>query len=62
MLLGDLTWTDLDPASAAPRTLVVPVGSVEQHGPHLPLDTDVRISSAVASGVHDRDPSLVLAP
>ncbi|RZT88622.1 creatinine amidohydrolase [Pseudonocardia sediminis] len=63
MLLGDLTWTDLDPASgAAARTLVVPVGSVEQHGPHLPLDTDVRISSAVASGVHDRDPSLVLAP
>jgi mycofactocin precursor peptide peptidase len=31
--------------------LVVPVGSVEQHGPHLPLDTDTRIASAVARAV-----------
>lgn len=30
------------------RVLVVPVGSLEQHGPHLPLDTDTRIAVAVA--------------
>lgn len=29
-------------------TLVIPVGSTEQHGPHLPLDTDTRIAAAVA--------------
>jgi len=59
VLLGELTWTDLDDR---PRTLVVPVGSVEQHGPHLPISTDVRVAEAVASGLHDRDPDLVLAP
>ncbi|MDQ4115362.1 MAG: mycofactocin biosynthesis peptidyl-dipeptidase MftE [Actinomycetota bacterium] len=59
MLLGDLTWTDLDDR---PLTLVVPVGSVEQHGPHLPISTDVLVAEAVASGLHDRDPDLVLAP
>jgi mycofactocin system creatininase family protein len=31
--------------------LLVPLGSTEQHGPHLPLDTDTRIASAVARSV-----------
>jgi mycofactocin system creatininase family protein len=31
-------------------TLIVPVGSTEQHGPHLPVDTDTRIATAVARG------------
>ena len=30
-------------------TVLVPVGSTEQHGPHLPLDTDTVIATAVAS-------------
>ena len=34
--------------------LVIPVGSTEQHGPHLPLDTDTRIAAAVAHGVAER--------
>ena len=34
--------------------LVIPVGSTEQHGPHLPLDTDTRIAAAVAREVAER--------
>ena len=34
--------------------LVIPVGSIEQHGPHLPLDTDTRIAAAVAHVVAER--------
>lgn len=30
-------------------TLFTPLGSTEQHGPHLPLDTDTRIAGAVAT-------------
>lgn len=33
--------------------LLVPVGSIEQHGPHLPLDTDTVIARAVALEVAD---------
>ena len=40
--------------------LLVPVGSTEQHGPHLPLDTDTRIAAAVAHAVAaDPAPPLV---
>jgi mycofactocin precursor peptide peptidase len=48
--LGDVTWTDL--WSMAPRPIIaVPIGSCEQHGPHLPLDTDTRIAMALAEGL-----------
>lgn len=43
--LGEWTWTELRDRRPL---LVVPVGSCEQHGPHLPLDTDTRIAEALA--------------
>jgi len=43
--LGERVWPEID----GRPTLLVPVGSVEQHGPHLPLDTDTRIAAAVAA-------------
>jgi creatinine amidohydrolase len=33
---------------------MVPLGSTEQHGPHLPLDTDTRIAAAVAGDAQPR--------
>ncbi|WP_445257912.1 mycofactocin biosynthesis peptidyl-dipeptidase MftE [Nocardioides aurantiacus] len=42
--LADLTWPELPPSA----TVVVPVGSLEQHGPHLPLETDALVAEAVA--------------
>ena len=48
--LGDVTWTDL--WNLAPRPIIaIPIGSCEQHGPHLPLDTDTRIALALAQGL-----------
>jgi creatinine amidohydrolase len=50
--LGRRVWPELvGPPSV---TVLVPVGSVEQHGPHLPLDTDTRIAEAVARGAAAR--------
>lgn len=42
--LAEVSWTELP---ARPDVLV-PVGSTEQHGPHLPLETDTLIATAVA--------------
>lgn len=42
--LRSATW----PTVPRGCTVLVPVGSIEQHGPHLPLDTDSVIATAVA--------------
>ncbi|WP_296373037.1 mycofactocin biosynthesis peptidyl-dipeptidase MftE [Pseudonocardia sp.] len=58
--LGERTWTELE--GHGQYTVVVPVGALEQHGPHLPLDTDARIAAAVARRATHDDPMLLLAP
>jgi len=58
--LAQAYWPDVE---HAPRQLlVVPVGSLEQHGLHLPLDTDTRIAVAVARRACAGRPGAALAP
>ncbi|HSE39329.1 MAG TPA: creatininase family protein [Acidobacteriota bacterium] len=40
------SWTDLQ--SRKPQIVLIPIGSVEAHGPHLPLATDTIISGEIA--------------
>jgi mycofactocin precursor peptide peptidase len=42
--LAERAWPEI----GGRPTVLVPVGSTEQHGPHLPLDTDTRVAAAVA--------------
>lgn len=42
--------------------VLVPVGSVEQHGPHLPLDSDTVIADAVTREVAAELPNAWVAP
>ena len=58
--LGSQTWPEV--AETPPRVLLVPMGSCEQHGPHLPLDTDTRIAVAVAERVAAGRDGVVVAP
>jgi mycofactocin precursor peptide peptidase len=59
-ILGTARWPEVE---AGPRRLlVVPLGSLEQHGPHLPMDTDTRIACAVASRACPGRAGVGLAP
>jgi creatinine amidohydrolase/Fe(II)-dependent formamide hydrolase-like protein len=39
-LLGELRWTEAERRFREVDIALLPVGALEQHGPHLPLDTD----------------------
>jgi creatinine amidohydrolase len=58
--LGATTWEEVDGAGGA--VLAVPLGATEQHGPHLPLETDTAIARAVAAGAAAERPEVVVAP
>ncbi|BBX21311.1 putative mycofactocin system creatinine amidohydrolase family protein MftE [Mycolicibacter terrae] len=51
---GDLGSSTSSQLPGQPVTVLVPVGATEQHGPHLPLDTDTRIAQALARAVSER--------
>jgi creatinine amidohydrolase len=57
--LGEATWPDVDHTNVV---VVVPVGSCEQHGPHLPLATDAIIAEALARDLATRRPGCLIAP
>jgi mycofactocin precursor peptide peptidase len=61
-LLADLTWPEAARLAAGGALLAVPVGSTEQHGPHLPLSTDTDVAAALAVRLAASRPGVVIAP
>ena len=55
-MLAALTSPELAALVAGPKPVVVlvPIGSVEPHGPHLPLDTDTQISFAAITNARNK--------
>jgi mycofactocin precursor peptide peptidase len=58
--LGSLTWPEV--AARREVLLAVPVGSTEQHGPHLPLSTDTDVAVALAGRLAARRSDVLVAP
>ena len=54
MYIADETWPELGDYFADESLALVPLGSTEQHGPHLPLATDHLIAEAFAREAADR--------
>ena len=47
-LLGDLSALQLSAELSKDSIIVLPLGAIEQHGPHLPLNTDFVVADAVS--------------
>ncbi len=64
VLWGELTWPDVRQRLQQLDIALLPVGSVEQHGPHLPLDTDAFDADYLARRVAEAcsDPKPLVLP
>ena len=54
---SDIDWTNIDAGTAARWIAVLPLAATEQHGPHLPLETDVMIAEAYLTRVRELLPN-----
>ncbi|MFK7917727.1 MAG: mycofactocin biosynthesis peptidyl-dipeptidase MftE [Ilumatobacter sp.] len=70
MRLGETTWREVDAATrqmadedgTLSPIILIPVGSTEQHGPHLPLNTDTLVAEEIAGRALQRTTGLMLGP
>jgi creatinine amidohydrolase len=56
ILWEEHSWPELREAARAERVVVLPVGTIEQHGPHLPLATDCITSREMSRLAVERIP------
>ena len=64
--LGELSWTDAAAARDRGALVLLPIGSTEAHGPHLPLATDAILSDELAhragEALERKDLEVLIAP
>ena len=54
MILEEMTMTEFEKGLKKTKTVIIPVGTVEEHGPHLPLSTDTLQAMELAKRVAQR--------
>jgi len=62
MLYGYLTWREVEDIDKKRALAVLPIGSVEQHGFHLPLLTDTEIAYRLCVQAFGGDPRVFVLP
>ena len=59
MMMAELTWMAYAKRVADGATVIVPVGSTEQHGPHMPLGSDALVTGEMARRIAARVGAIV---
>jgi len=57
----DLAWTEIEACLKRSRALIIPAGTCEQHGKHLPLNTDTLVTEYVADYLSE-ETGILVAP
>ena len=59
-MLQYMTWQEAKETFKSTKMAIIPTGSTEQHGPHLPLGTDYLIADYLAKKVAEKIDVVVL--
>lgn len=62
MMIEEMTMTEFEKGLEKTKTVIIPVGSIEEHGSHLPLSTDTMQAIEVARRVSERIDVFVTPP
>jgi creatinine amidohydrolase len=57
---SEISWVEAEKRLKTCKTAIIPLGSVEQHGPHLPLGTDWIIAQELAKRISEKTGAAVL--
>lgn len=60
--LAEMTWEEVEAATDSTQTMLLPVGSTEQHGTHMPLGVDVLMPEAICERVATETECLLAPP
>ena len=60
LLYERLSWPEVRQAAEEEVVCLIPVATLEDHGPHLPIDTDLRITAEICSRAAEAAPDEIL--
>jgi creatinine amidohydrolase len=61
-IMESMTWKEVEDRFKETKTVLVPFGSTEEHGYHLPLSTDYKVAYEIAKRVSEKTAALVAPP
>ena len=58
----ELSWPRIKECAEKGLVVIIPIGVIEQHGHHLPLDTDAFFAQEMARAAARRAPEILVGP
>ncbi len=59
---NELSWPRIKDCAEKGHVVIIPIGVIEQHGHHLPVDTDAFIPQEITREAARRDPEILVGP
>lgn len=59
-IYAQMTWPEIGRVAEEDRVVVIPIATMEDHGPHLPIDTDVKLIESMCAAACARIPDKVV--